>query len=171
MSLHPAVNNSDHLKGNLNANLEIVEYGDFECPHCAAAHPIIEKIMQEFGRQIKFIFRNFPLSEMHANAREAAKAAEAAGLQGKYWEMHNSIFENQEYLQPNDFVKRAEKLGLDIQKFKMDMQNPIIGDKIDSDFESGIRSGVNGTPSFFINGNKFDGDASNLYQLIQESIA
>ena len=171
MSLHPAVNNSDHLKGNLNANLEIVEYGDFECPHCAAAHPIIEKIMKEFGRQIKFIFRNFPLSEMHANAREAAKAAEAAGLQGKYWEMHNSIFENQEYLQPNDFVKRAEKLGLDIQKFKMDMQNPIIGDKIDSDFESGIRSGVNGTPSFFINGNKFDGDASNLYQLIQESIA
>ena len=171
MSLHPAVNNSDHLKGNLNTNLEIVEYGDFECPHCAAAHPIIEKIMQEFGRQIKFIFRNFPLSEMHANAREAAKAAEAAGLQGKYWEMHNSIFENQEYLQPNDFVKRAEKLGLDIQKFKMDMQNPIIGDKIDSDFESGIRSGVNGTPSFFINGNKFDGDASNLYQLIQESIA
>ncbi|WP_158976474.1 DsbA family protein [Cellulophaga sp. L1A9] len=171
MSLHPAINHSDHIKGNLNARLEIVEYGDFECGYCGAAHLIIETIMKEFGHQIKFVFRNFPLSEIHTNAREAAKATEAAALQGKYWEMHNSIFENQEYLQPNDFVQRAENLGLDIQKFKMDMRQNNIAEKIDIDFESGIRSGVNGTPSFFVNGNKFDGDASKLLELIQERVA
>ncbi|ADV50224.1 DSBA oxidoreductase [Cellulophaga algicola DSM 14237] len=171
MSLHPAINHSDHIKGNLNASLEIVEYGDFECAHCGAAHSIMETIMKEFSNQIKFVFRNFPLSEMHTNALEAAKATEAAALQGKYWEMHNSIFENQEYLQPNDFVQRAENLRMDIQKFKMDMRQNNIAEKIDTDFESGIRSGVNGTPSFFVNGNKFDGDASNLLELIQERVA
>ncbi|MBO0592625.1 thioredoxin domain-containing protein [Cellulophaga sp. E16_2] len=171
MSLHPAINHSDHIKGNLNASLEIVEYGDFECAHCGAAHSIMETIMKEFSNQIKFVFRNFPLSEMHTNALEAAKATEAAALQGKYWEMHNSIFENQDYLQPKDLIQRAENLGLDIQKFKVDMRKNSIAQKIETDFESGIRSGVNGTPSFFINGNKFDGDASNLLALIQESVA
>lgn len=170
MSLHPDVNKKDHIKGDSNAKLEIVEFGDFQCGHCGAAHPVVEKIIKEFGNQVKFVFRNFPLSEMHQNAREAAKAAEAAALQGKYWEMHNSIFENQEYLQSNDFISHAEKLGLDIQKFKKDMQLSSIAEKIDDDFESGIRSGVNGTPSFFVNGNKFDGDASNLLAVIERSV-
>ncbi|MEZ7500131.1 thioredoxin domain-containing protein [Flavobacterium sp. Arc3] len=170
MSLHPEINKKDHIKGDSNANLEIVEFGDFQCGHCGAAHPVVEKITKEFGGQVKFVFRNFPLSEMHAHALDAARAAEAAAIQGKYWEMHNSIFENQEYLQSNDFIVHAEKLGLDIEKFKDDMQLTSVAEKIDNDFESGIRSGVNGTPSFFVNGNKFDGDASNLLELIQNNI-
>lgn len=170
MSLHPEVNKKDHIKGDSNANLEIVEFGDFQCGHCGAAHPVVEKIIKEFGNQVSFVFRNFPLSEMHKNAREAAKAAEAAAIQGKYWEMHNRIFENQEYLQSNDFIAHAEKLGLDIEKFKNDMELTSIAEKIDDDFESGIRSGVNGTPSFFVNGNKFDGDAANLLAVIEGSV-
>ncbi|PZU03649.1 MAG: disulfide bond formation protein DsbA, partial [Chryseobacterium sp.] len=131
--------------------------------------PVLKELMKEFGSQVKFVFRNFPLSEMHQYARPAAIAAEAANLQGKFWEMHDAIYENQGSLNELFLFELAEKIGLNISQFKADIRKAELEDKVDSDFESGIMSGVNGTPSFFVNGNKFNGSAMDLFQLIREN--
>ncbi|GAA4160149.1 DsbA family protein [Chryseobacterium ginsenosidimutans] len=169
MSLKPTVSNTDHTQGNSNADLVIVEYGDYQCPYCRAAYPVLKELMSQFGSQVKFVFRNFPLSEMHQYARPAALAAEAANLQGKFWEMHDAIYENQQELNENFLMKLAEKLNLNIPQFKTDIENTELADKIDADFKSGIISGVNGTPSFFVNGKKFNGGAEDLLQLLNEN--
>ncbi|WP_326983103.1 thioredoxin domain-containing protein [Chryseobacterium sp. MYb264] len=169
MSLKPSVSSTDHIQGNPDADLTIVEYGDYQCPYCGAAYPILKEMMRTFGTQIRFVFRNFPLSEMHQYARPAALAAEAAALQGKFWEMHDAIYENQEYLNENFLYELAEQLNLDMLQFKKDIQNPELSDKIDSDFQSGVLSGVNGTPTFYINGNHFNGSATDLLQLVSEN--
>lgn len=166
MSLKPTVSNADHAQGNMDADLVIVEYGDYQCPYCGAAYPILKKLMSQFGDQIKFVFRNFPLSEMHQYARAAALAAEAAGLQGKFWEMHDAIYENQRALNEMLLMKLAEKLKLNIPQFEEDIKSSTLAEKVDADFESGVMSGVNGTPSFYVNGKKFDGGAEDLLQLI-----
>lgn len=170
MSLKPAVSNTDHIQGNPDSDLIIVEYGDYQCPYCGAAYPVLKEIMKEFGDQIGFVFRNFPLSEIHQYATSAAVAAEAANLQGKFWEMHDAIYENQEYLDERFLFELAERIGLDLQKFKTDIQKTELENKVNSDFESGVTSGVNGTPSFFINGKKFNGGAEDLLRLIRENI-
>lgn len=170
MSLKPNISTADHVQGNADAGLLIVEYGDYQCPYCGAAYPVLKELMKEFGAEIKFVFRNFPLSEMHQYAKAAAIAAEAAGLQGKFWEMHDAIYENQQYLNELFLFELAEKLKLDIPKFKEDIQAAELEQKVDSDFESGVMSGVNGTPSFFINGNKFNGGAEDLLELVRENI-
>jgi len=169
MSLKPRVNDKDHIQGNGNAEVTIVEYGDYQCPHCGAAHPILKKMMAELGRQIRFVFRNFPLSEMHEYARPAALAAEAAGQQGKFWEMHDAIYENQLNLSTRLFIDLAEQLGLDIDNFKSAMQDQRLDEKVEGDFESGMMSGVNGTPTFFVNGEKFDGGAEDLVRILHEN--
>ena len=169
MSLKPNVSQTDHAQGNLEADLVIVEYGDYQCPYCGAAYPVLKELMKEFGSQIKFVFRNFPLSEMHKYARPAAIAAEAANLQGKFWEMHDAIYENQRDLNENLIMKLAEQLKLNIPQFEKDLESTELADKVDSDFESGIISGVNGTPSFFVNGKKFDGGAEDLFELLREN--
>lgn len=171
MSLKLSVSTADHTQGSSDASLVIVEYGDYQCPYCGAAYPVLKELMKEFGDQIRFVFRNFPLSEMHQYARTAALAAEAAALQGKFWEMHDAIYENQEYLNADLPLKLAEKLGLNIPQFKADIHKKELAEKVDTDFESGIVSGVNGTPSFFINGNKFNGGAEDLFQLVRENTA
>lgn len=171
MSLKPAVDNSDHIQGNKNAGLEIVEFGDYQCPHCGAAHPVIKEIMKEFGSEIKFVFRNFPLSEIHPMARPAALAAEAAALQGKFWEMHDAIFEHQQYLEDRFWLKQATHLKLNTDQFLKDMQQEALAAKVDNDFESGMRSGVNGTPTFFVNGKKFNGGPEDLFNLLQSNVA
>jgi protein-disulfide isomerase len=171
MSLKPSVSTADHAQGNLNADLVIVEYGDYQCPYCGAAYPVLKELMKEYGSQVKFVFRNFPLSEMHQYARAAAIAAEAADLQGKFWEMHDAIYENQQNLDELYLFKLAENIGLNIAQFKEDIQKTELEEKVDSDFESGIMSGVNGTPSFFINGNKFNGGAEDLLELIGENVS
>ncbi|MEA1848851.1 thioredoxin domain-containing protein [Chryseobacterium sp. MHB01] len=170
MSLKPSVSKTDHAQGNDNADLTIVEYGDYQCPYCGAAYPVLKELMKEFEGQVKFVFRNFPLSEMHPYARPAAIAAEAADLQGKFWEMHDVIYENQQSLNENFLFQLAEKIGLNLSQFKEDIQKPELEKKVDSDFESGIISGVNGTPSFFINGNKFNGGAEDLLELVRENV-
>ena len=170
MSLKPSVNKTDHAQGNDNADLTIVEYGDYQCPYCGAAYPVLKELMKEFKGQVKFVFRNFPLSEMHPYARPAAIAAEAADLQGKFWEMHDVIYENQQSLNENLLFQLAEKIGLNLSQFKEDIQKTELEKKVDSDFESGIISGVNGTPSFFINGNKFNGGAEDLLELVRENV-
>ncbi|UPQ76063.1 DsbA family protein [Chryseobacterium nepalense] len=170
MSLKPSVNKTDHAQGNDNADLTIVEYGDYQCPYCGAAYPVLKELMKEFKGQVNFVFRNFPLSEMHPYARPAAIAAEAADLQGKFWEMHDVIYENQQSLNESFLFQLAEKIGLNLSQFKEDIQKPELEKKVDSDFESGIISGVNGTPSFFINGNKFNGGAEDLLELVRENV-
>ena len=169
MSLKPEIGIADQKEGNEQAAIKIVEYGDYQCPHCGRAYPIIKEIQSTFGDQILFVFRNFPLQESHWYATIAAQAAEAAGKQGKFWEMHDAIFENQQQLSEEYLDSLAEKLGLDMDQFEQDLNSEEISDKVEDDFESGVRSGVNGTPSFFVNGEKFDGGAEDLLQVLKES--
>lgn len=167
--LKPEVGSHDHIQGPAEASIEIVEYGDYQCPHCGAAYPVIKEIQEKFGDQIRFVYRNFPLSESHEFAMPAAVASEAATLQDKFWQMHDIIFENQSSLSNEGLFQMASEVGLDIEKFKEDIQKPELEQKVESDFESGIRSGVNGTPSFFVNGTKFDGDAQDLMDMLTEN--
>lgn len=169
MQLKPSVNQYDHSIGKDGASLEIVEYGDYQCPYCGAAYPIIKEILQEYGSAIKFVFRNFPLSEMHPMARPAALTAEAAALQGKFWQMHDAIYENQDSLSPEFLQELVSDLKLDEDVFAENIKEDKVADKIDNDFESGVRSGVNGTPTFYINGKKFNGGADDLLELIREN--
>jgi protein-disulfide isomerase len=166
MSLKPAVDHKDHIQGNTKSDIVIVEFGDYQCPYCGAAYPILKEMMNEFGHQLQFVFRNFPLSEIHPFARPAALAAEAAALQGRFWEMHDAIFEHQQYLSEPFLLQLAEKLSLNMDHFTKDMQSQKLADKVDSDFESGMRSGVNGTPAFFVNDKKFNGDANDLVKIL-----
>lgn len=159
--LIPAVNNNDHVLGNPDAPIELVEYGDYECPYCGLAYPVVHEILKELGNGIRFVFRNFPLSNIHPNAFATAVATEAADLQGRFWEMHDIVFEHQKWLDPDDMLLLAGKIGLDPDRFKTDIHNPDLIEKVEKDFESGIRSGVNRTPSFFINGEKYEGDWQN----------
>jgi protein-disulfide isomerase len=152
------VDSNDHVFGNADAPIELVEYGDYECPYCGRAYPIVKDIQRQLGSDLKFVFRNFPLSKIHPHAYLAAVATEAAGLQNKFWEMHDIIFENQETLDTQNIFLFASSLGLDIKRFKNDVEQKRLIDKVEKDFETGIRSGVNRTPTFFINGKKFDGD-------------
>ena len=154
----PAINSNDHMYGNPFATLELVEYGDYECPYCGRAYPIIKDILHKIGGEMKFVFRNFPLSKIHRHAFSAAVATEAAGLQNKFWEMHDIIFENQEKLDIVNLFHFAKSIGLDLERFKNDIQLKALSDKVEKDFDCGIRSGVNRTPTFFINGKKYDGE-------------
>jgi protein-disulfide isomerase len=156
--LKPPVNSRDHIQGKNTAPLELVEYGDYQCPHCGRAYPIIKNLQRSLGPDLKFVFRNFPLSEIHPDAFNAAVSAEAAGLQQKFWAMHDIIFENQQELDFESLFLYAKTIGLDLERFKNDIQKNTLISKVEHDFESGIRSGVNGTPSFFINGKKYNGD-------------
>jgi len=149
---------NDHIQGDDNAPLEIVEYGDYQCPYCGMAYPIIKQVQKELGKKVKLIFRNFPLSQMHPNAMNAAGAAEAAAKQGKFWEMHDKLYENQESLEPLDLDRYAQELDLNMNQFGKDLSSPEVANRIDSDFNSGMHLGVNGTPTFFVNGVRYDGD-------------
>jgi len=152
------VNGKDHVSGYPYAVIEMVEYGDYECPHCGRAYPIIKDIQEQLGSKLKFVFRNFPLSNIHPHSFSASIAAEAAALQHKFWEMHDIIFENQLTLEAGDLTTFAYRLGLNVQRFENDIQQKFLADRVEADFESGIRSGVNGTPTFFINGLKYEGE-------------
>jgi protein-disulfide isomerase len=169
--LKPPVGEKDHVQGVASAAIELVEYGDYQCPHCGAAHPVIKKIQKTFGKQVRFVFRNFPLQESHPYAMPAAIAAEAANLQGKFWEMHDAIYENQAALSDDGLSEMAKEIGLDMDQFENDIQNKKVREKVETDFESGMRSGVNGTPAFYINGNKFDGGAEDVFDVLKESAA
>lgn len=154
--LRTPVGQRDHTTGKTSATVTLVEYGDYQCSHCSEAYPLIKKLRKEFSNDLLFVFRNFPLQESHPEAMIAAQAAEAAGIQNKFWEMHDLIYEHQEELSENNLVYFAETLNLDIDQFKNDCSSQDVASKIESDFESGIRSGVNGTPTFFINDKRLD---------------
>jgi len=165
MSLKPPVSEIDHVQGNAKAHIELVEYGDYQCPHCGHAHPIVKDIQKRMGDKLKFVFRNFPLAEIHPDATHAAIATEAAAAQGKFWEMHDIVFEHQRNLSDVSLVKLAKQIGLDIAQFEKDFDNQETQDKVANDFESGVRSGVNGTPTFFVNGAKYNGSWEDEYLL------
>jgi protein-disulfide isomerase len=136
--------------------VSLTEYGDYECPHCGRAFPVIKKIQKEFGARLDFNFKNFPLVEMHPHALMAAEAAEAARAQGKFDEMHDALFENQENLSPALIARLAEKIGLDLEKFSQDWSSHKYVPRIQKDLDEGLARGVQGTPAFFINGRFFD---------------
>jgi protein-disulfide isomerase len=150
------VSSKDHIQGNADAPIELVEYGDYECPHCGHAYPIIKSIQEKLGSKLKFIFRNFPLAESHPHAVNAAVASEAAALQNKFWQMHDHLFQHQTRLDDSSLIRYAEQLHLNVEQFETDFEKPELMQKVDADFETGVRSGVNGTPSFFINGEKYN---------------
>ena len=155
--LKPPVSDHDHAQGPADAKVTLVEYGDYECPHCGRAHPIVKAVQKRLGSRLRFVFRNFPLNNAHPHAQAAAEAAEAAGAQGRFWEMHDVIFENQDALETDDLRRYAEELGLDVDRFASELDRGVYADRVRRDFTSGVRSGVNGTPTFFINGARFDG--------------
>ena len=156
MPLRPPVGDNDHMQGNKDAVIELVKYGDYQCPHCARAYLVVKRMQEELGEQLKFVFRNFPLANIHPEAVMAAIATEAAAAQGRFWEMHDLIFENQDSLSEDMLYEAAAELQLDMDQFKKDMASGSLAKKVDDDFESGIRSGVNATPTFFINGEKYN---------------
>lgn len=170
--LKPAVNSRDHIQGNKNASLELVEYGDYQCPHCGRAYAVLKEVQEAMGNNLKFVFRNFPLSDAHPDAFNAAVATEAAGLQNKFWEMHDIIYENQEQLDWKHLLGYAKKIGLEMVRFTADVERDSVTAKVEDDFESGVRSGVNGTPSFFINGVKYEGgrDADDLIEYLKNRL-
>ncbi|NIG54120.1 thioredoxin domain-containing protein [Chitinophaga sp. Cy-1792] len=154
--LKAAVTPHDHTTGNPNASIVLVEYGDYQCPSCGEAYPLVKKLLQHHGDQILFVFRNFPLQEIHPAAMMSALAAEAATHQDKFWEMHDLIFENQAALSVQTLLRFAEELQLDMPRFERDWQSQDTMGTVEKDFTGGLRSGVNGTPTFFVNGQRYD---------------
>jgi protein-disulfide isomerase len=134
----------------------LVEYGDYECPYCGAAYPIIKEVQARMGDRLRFVFRNFPISTSHPHAEQAAEAAEAAASQGPFWEMHDLLYENQKRLRDEDLRGYAEQLGLDVERFAKELAEHVHAARVHEDFMSGVRSGVNGTPTFYINGSRYD---------------
>jgi protein-disulfide isomerase len=159
VSLTPQVSSRDHAEGRADAPLTLVEYGDYQCPYCGAVYPVVKRLQKASGKKLRFVFRNFPLTQAHPYALVAAQAAEAAALQGKFWEMHDLIYENQADLEPDVLPAWAERLELDLQEFGIAIRKGEITKRIKEDRMSGIQSGVNGTPCFFINGARYDGIA------------
>lgn len=164
-SLVGAISDADRILGNKEAKVTVVEYSDFQCPACAAYHPMVKQLAEDYGDRVMWVYRNFPLKQIHANAELAALAAEAAGRQDKFWEMQDMIFENQKEWSDEGsakaiFVKYANALGLDAIRFENDLESKEVEDKVDKDYQSGQKSGVNATPTFFINGEKIQNPRS-----------
>jgi protein-disulfide isomerase len=169
--LTPPVSETDHRMGPDDAPVTLVEYGDYECPHCGAAHPIVRAVQEVMGPRLRFVFRHFPLREIHPHAEHAAEAAESAGVEGKFREMHDMLFENQVALAPEDLMNYAAALELDEEQFAGDLVEHRFAPKVRADFTSGVRSGVSGTPTFFINGIRHEGpwDAPSLLAAILQA--
>lgn len=153
----PVDSQRDHIEGPEAAPITLVEYGDYECPYCGAAYPTVKSLQAEFGDRLRFVFRNFPLTDMHPHAEHAAEAAEAASAQGKFWEMHDALYEHQRGLGDTKIKDLADSIGLHGTTILEQVHRQVFAGRIEEDFESGVESGVNGTPTFFINGQRFDG--------------
>ena len=165
------VSERDHVRGPATAAVTFVEYGDYECPHCGAAYPIVNAVERHMGGRLRLVYRHFPLNLIHPRAKLAAEAAEAAGAQGKFWEMHACLFEHQMELDDEGLVRHAAHLGLDLNRFTSDLSSHTHAERVAADFVSGVRSGVNGTPTFFINGFRYDGphDFEDIVQALEQA--
>ena len=147
----------DHIRGPVNAPLTLVQYADFQCPHCAAAHPEVAAIANELSDSLRLVLRHFPLAQVHPQAQRAAEAAEAAASQGRFWDMASLLYENQEELDDHSLGRYARKTSLDLKRFKKELSSGAHAARVRADYLGGVRSGVNGTPTFFINGKRYDG--------------
>ncbi|GCE30317.1 hypothetical protein KDA_58330 [Dictyobacter alpinus] len=169
IQLVPEVSSHDHIQGSLDAPVTLVEYGDFQCPYCRQAQSTVKKLQQKFQDQLCFVFRNYPLVESHPNAEHAAEAAEIAASQGKFWEMYQLLFDHQNELDDAHLVKYAEQLGIDRALFIQAMTDGNQIERIRKDMESGDQSGVPATPTFFINGVRYEDtpDVETMAQAIE----
>jgi protein-disulfide isomerase len=162
----------DHIQGKDTSPLTLVEYGDYECPYCGQAYPIIKQVQKHFGPKLRFVFRNFPVSQIHPHAQHAAEAAECAATQNKFWEMHDYLYEHQQALDDQHLEKYASELALDLARFKNDMSMHVHAARVREDFLSGVRSGVNGTPTFYIDNTRYNGswDLETLLETLRSAI-
>lgn len=173
------VTGEDHVKGgNFSSPVTIVEYSDFQCPACAVYYPLVKKIIEKNNTNVQFVYRYFPLQAIHKNAFPAAIAAEAAGKQGKFWEMHDLLFERQKEWSGKKntrdiFIKYAKELGLDIEIFSINIDNNDLKTRVDRDYQSGTLANVEGTPTFFVNGKKIKNPSSyeEFQKLIDDVVA
>ena len=154
------VDDRDHVLGPEDAPVTLVEYGDYQCPYCARAHPIVQELLRRRTNLMRFAYRHFPLINIHPYAEPAAEAAEAAGARGRFWPVHDWLFANQEWLSPVTLIAALVDMGLDGEAIARELRDHNFLDKVQSDFVSGVRSGVNGTPTFFINGLRYEGGHS-----------
>ncbi len=170
--LTPPLSERDHTQGPIDAPVTFVEYGDYQCPHCRQAHSIVRDLQERLGNRFCYVFRHFPISTVHPDAQLAAEAAEAAAAQGKFWEMHDHLYQHQDVLDEEHLIQYAAELGLDTQRFERELTDHVYADRVREDFVSGVRSGVNGTPSFYINGERYDGpwDVESLLAEIQKPL-
>jgi NhaA family Na+:H+ antiporter len=170
--LTPAVDERDHRRGPADAPVVFVEYGDYECPHCLQAHGIVRELHERLGDRFSYVFRHFPIRSSHIHAQHAAEAAEAAAAQGKFWEMHDKLFANQNALDDESLISYAGEVGLDVERFKREMTERVYAERVNEDFRSGVRSGANGTPTFYINGKRYDGpwDVESLKEEIERPL-
>jgi protein-disulfide isomerase len=152
----PVAEDRDHIQGAVDAPVTLVQYGDYECPYCGEAYPIVKEVQTKMGERLRFVFRNFPISTSHPHAEQAAEAAEAAAAQGRFWEMHDLLYERQRHLEEDDLHAYAKELGLDGERFDEEMAGHVHAERVHEDFMSGVRSGVNGTPTFYVNGVRHD---------------
>jgi protein-disulfide isomerase len=152
----PITEDRDHIQGPADAPVTLLEYGDYECPYCGAAYPIVKEVQARIGERLRFVFRNFPITTSHPHAERAAEAAEAAAAQGSFWRMHDVLYENQKRLSDEDLRTYAQQVGLDLDVFDRELAEHVHAARVQEDFMSGVRSGVNGTPTFYVNGTRYD---------------
>ena len=152
----PVAEDRDHIQGSADAAVTLLEYGDYECPYCGAAYRIVKEVQSRMGDRLRFVFRNFPIATSHPHAEQAAEAAEGAAAQGRFWQMHDLLYENQRRLDDPALRSYAETLGLDVERFNRELTEHVHAARVRDDFMSGVRSGVNGTPGFYINGVRHD---------------
>ncbi|HEU4977940.1 MAG TPA: DsbA family protein [Solirubrobacteraceae bacterium] len=165
------LDDDDHVAGDRSAPLQLVMYGDFQCPYCTAAQPILARVRDRLGERLLFAFRHFPLSEIHPDAERAAEVAEAAAAQGAFWEMHDALYRLRGELGERDVLGAARKLGLDARRIEAELRDGVHAARVQRDLESGRGSGVHGTPGFFANGAQLDGafDARSLIEALERS--
>ncbi len=172
-ALSDPVDERDHMRGRSDAPVTLLEYADFECPYSGQAYFVARQLQEDLGDKLNFVFRSFPLTQIRPHALPAALAAEAADKQGAFWDMHDMLFEQQHRLEPEYLIAFAQVLGLDIERFIMDMTSEETAARVRQDFVGGIRSGVDGTPTFFINGRRHNGpyDYETLKKAIDKAAA
>lgn len=153
-----AVNKDDHILGPADAPIELIEYADYQCPYCLKSYFVVRDVREKLGDNVRFVFRNFPLTEVHPHALHAAMAAEIAASYGKFWEMYDLLFENQNALDDYYLLEYAKRLGIKADQFEAGFGEERFYQKVKNDYDSGIENGVEGTPTFFVNGEKFNGN-------------
>ena len=170
--LTPDIREGEHILGDDSTLVTLVMYGDFECPYCGRAWPVVKRLQESLGQDLRFVFRHFPISSRHRHARMAAEASESAGAQGAFWEYVDKLFENQDKLDEASLSLFAADLGLDTDRFKQELDGHVYADHVQEDLDSGIMSGVNGTPTFYIDGRRYDGPSEyrDMYDALLERI-